>query len=62
MTFANAACCAEVLQQQVVESIEHYIASDPPARPCPHAITQNCTVVENGRVVVRPQKPPSPVG
>jgi hypothetical protein len=53
MTFSNAACCAEVLKQQQLEAIEHCTECDQPAfKPLP-AIPKTCTVVENGRVVVR---------
>lgn len=55
MSCPTAACCAVVLNQQQQQTIE-YCNSSADDAPASYGKTtaKNCTVVEDGRVVVRP--------
>jgi hypothetical protein len=55
MLFPTAACCAVILNQQQEQNFHHqqqYANTVVNHERCPSS--QNCTVVENGRVVVKP--------
>jgi hypothetical protein len=53
MSSASCACCVVVLNQQPQQSIsQQNQVRDIPVKHCQKS-TQNCTVVENGRVVVK---------
>ena len=54
MSFVNAACCVVSLQQQHEQNIRHHQHSADTAVDQYKSTSQNCTVVENGRVVVKP--------
>lgn len=57
MSSASCAPCVVVLKQQQEQNIQHQ-------KECPSVADKqcqkpkNCTVVENGRVVVKPLQPP----
>lgn len=54
MSSPNAAPCVVVLNQQREQDISKVNRSDDaPATPCKNK-TENCTVVEDGKVVVKP--------
>ncbi|MDF5723097.1 MAG: hypothetical protein PUP91_22010 [Rhizonema sp. PD37] len=54
MSFVNAACCAVSLHQQQEQNIRHHQQFAHTSVDSGKSISQNCTVVENGRVVVKP--------
>ena len=54
MSFVNAACCVVSLQQQQEQNIRHHQQCADTAVDHYKNRSQNCTVVENGRVVVKP--------
>ncbi|MDF5730590.1 MAG: hypothetical protein PUP92_21850 [Rhizonema sp. PD38] len=54
MSFVNAACCAVSLQQQQEQNIRHHQQFAHTSVDCGKSSSKNCTVVENGRVVVKP--------
>ena len=54
MSFVNAACCAVSLQQKQEQNIRHNQQYADTAVNHSKSVSQNCTVVENGVVVVKP--------
>lgn len=61
MSSTNSACCAVTLNQQQEQNIQYHKTQCTEKTPCAHdsvhnskSISKNCTVVENGRVVVKP--------
>ncbi|MEH1967608.1 MAG: hypothetical protein RM347_003565 [Nostoc sp. ChiQUE02] len=58
MSFASCACCVVVLNQQQEQNISHQ--NQCPDVPVNHSnnMVKSCTVVENGRVIVKPLQPP----
>ncbi|MEH2423767.1 MAG: hypothetical protein V7K48_23525 [Nostoc sp.] len=58
MSFPSCACCVVVLNQQQEQNISHQNqCQDVPVNHS-KSMVKNCTVVENGRVVVKPSQPP----
>ncbi|MDM9585595.1 MAG: hypothetical protein RM022_027505 [Nostoc sp. EfeVER01] len=58
MSFASCACCVVVLNQQQEQNISHQNqCQDVPVNHSKSTV-KNCTVIENGRVVVKPLQPP----
>ncbi|MEH2249276.1 hypothetical protein [Nostoc sp.] len=58
MSFPSCACCVVVLNQQQEQNISHQNqCQDVPVNHS-KSMVENCTVVENGRVVVKPSQPP----
>lgn len=58
MSFASSVCCVNILQQQREQNVQYKTESHSVAdKQCQN--TKNCTVVENGRVVVKPLQPSS---
>ncbi|MDZ7967246.1 MAG: hypothetical protein RM368_20105 [Nostoc sp. DedSLP03] len=58
MSFASCACCVVVLNQQQEQNISHQNqCQDVPVKPS-KSMVKSCTVIENGRVVVKPLQPP----
>ncbi|MEH1939368.1 MAG: hypothetical protein V7L01_04000 [Nostoc sp.] len=54
MSLASCACCVVVLNQQQEQNISHQNqCQDVPVKPS-KSMVKSCTVVENGRVVVKP--------
>jgi hypothetical protein len=57
MAAPTASSCIVVLNQQREQAIQHHDQYDKaPIAPC-NALTHSCTIVENGRVVVKPLQP-----
>jgi hypothetical protein len=55
MSFQVAACCAAVLSQQHASDEQTYLSEDEDKLPTSRQPTsRNCTIVEDGRVVVKP--------
>lgn len=58
MPFASCSCCVVVLNQQREQNISRQNQSeDVPVNNSKNS-AKSCTVVENGRVVVKPVQPP----
>ncbi|MHC5767565.1 MAG: hypothetical protein ACYTXI_18445 [Nostoc sp.] len=58
MSFASSACCVVVLNQQQEQNISHQNqCQDVPVNHSKSTV-KSCTVIENGRVVVKPLQPP----
>ncbi|MEH2058532.1 MAG: hypothetical protein V7K97_20740 [Nostoc sp.] len=58
MSFASSTCCVVVLNQQQEQNLCHQKqCQDVPVNGS-KSIVKSCTVVENGRVVVKPLEPP----
>lgn len=55
MSFASSVCCVNVLQQQREQNVQYKTECRVADKQCQN--TKNCTVVENGRVVVKPLQP-----
>jgi hypothetical protein len=55
MSFTTSACCAVTLNQQQEQNIQHHKTqcADSSVNHS-KSTSKNCTVVENGRVVVKP--------
>ncbi|MBV8885134.1 MAG: hypothetical protein JO235_14210 [Chroococcidiopsidaceae cyanobacterium CP_BM_RX_35] len=60
MSLPTPNCCSVVLNQQQEQNIEHHNQSTKAdqVNQCEHK-SKNCTVVENGLVVVRPSQTPA---
>lgn len=58
-TSAGASCCIAILKQQQEGSLHHHQAGSPLVN-ANQPSTKNCTIVENGRVVVKPIQVVSP--
>ncbi|MEH1828945.1 hypothetical protein FD723_21765 [Nostoc sp. C052] len=57
MSFASCACCVVVLNQQQEQNISHQNqCQDVPVNHS-KSVVKTCTVVENGRVIVKPLEP-----
>ncbi|MEA5626512.1 hypothetical protein [Nostoc sp. UHCC 0251] len=57
MSFSSCACCVVVLNQQQEQNISYQNQSqDVPVNPS-RSMVKSFTVVENGRVVVKPLQP-----
>ena len=61
MSLTTSACCAVTLNQQQEQNIQYHKTQCTEKTPCAHdpgnhgkSTSKNCTVVENGRVVVKP--------
>ncbi|HEY9643021.1 MAG TPA: hypothetical protein V6C57_21205 [Coleofasciculaceae cyanobacterium] len=65
MSFPNAGCCSVTLNQQRQSACQQYQQSCNPSSEQPSKpvvpVSKNCTVVENGRVVVKPRLIEPPV-
>ncbi|MEH2061295.1 MAG: hypothetical protein V7K50_03330 [Nostoc sp.] len=58
MSFASSTCCVVVLNQQKEQNLCYQKqCQDVPVNDS-KSIVKSCTVVENGRVVVKPLEPP----
>nr|WP_292741166.1 hypothetical protein [Nostoc sp. JL31] len=58
MSFASSACCVVVLNQQQEQNISHQNqCQDVPVNHSKSTV-KSCTVIENGRVVVKPLQSP----
>ncbi|MDZ8227396.1 MULTISPECIES: hypothetical protein [unclassified Nostoc] len=58
MSFSSCPCCVVVLNQQQEQNISHQNqCQDVPVNPS-KSMGKSCTVVENGRVVVKPLQAP----
>ncbi|MEH2027908.1 hypothetical protein [Nostoc sp.] len=58
MSFASCACYVVVLNQQQEQNISHQNqCQDVPVNHS-KSMVKSCTVVENGRVVIKPLQPP----
>ncbi|WP_445628901.1 hypothetical protein [Nostoc sp. DSM 114167] len=58
MSFASCPCCVVVLNQQQEQNIAHQKqCQDVPVNHSKSAV-KSCTVIENGRVVVKSLQPP----
>ncbi|MCC5652327.1 hypothetical protein LC609_21365 [Nostoc sp. XA013] len=58
MSFSSCPCCVVVLNQQQQQNVSYQNQSqDVPVNYSKSMVT-SCTVVENGRVVVKPLQPP----
>lgn len=53
MTSSSAACCVVHLNQQQERNIQHLKQLANHNHRCLQALPQKCTIVENGRVVVK---------
>lgn len=58
MSSASCAPCVVVLKQQQEQNIQHQKECPGVANNHQSQKPKNCTVVENGRVVVKPLQPP----
>ncbi|MFN6572593.1 hypothetical protein A6770_03640 [Nostoc minutum NIES-26] len=59
MSLPSCACSVVILNQQQEQNISHKNqCQDVPVHHSKSAV-KNCTVVENGRVVVKPLQPPA---
>lgn len=59
MSFPTSACCVVVLSQQQQQNTYNYnYSSDDASVNYSKTTSKNCTVVENGQVVVRPSETP----
>ncbi|MDM9383409.1 hypothetical protein QUB80_22215 [Chlorogloeopsis sp. ULAP01] len=59
MSFPTAACCAVILNQQQEQNFHHQQqCANTTVNHGRSASSQNCTVVENGRVVIKPVQTP----
>ncbi len=58
MSAPTGACCSVTLNQQQEETVQHHAEQCGKAAiaPCKNSL-KNCTVVEHGRVVVKPIQP-----
>lgn len=56
MSIPTAACCTVTLRQQQEQAIHHQDQCQDAVNPCKE-VRKSCTVVENGRVVVKPVEP-----
>jgi hypothetical protein len=55
MSSQVAACCAALLNQHHANDEQTYLSEDEDQLPTSHQpASRNCTIVENGRVVVKP--------
>ncbi|WP_341525913.1 hypothetical protein WKK05_25530 [Nostoc sp. UHCC 0302] len=57
MSFASCACCAVVLNQQQEQNISHQNQCQDISVNHSKSAAKSCTVVKNGRVVVKPLEP-----
>ncbi len=57
MSFASCACCVAVLNQQREQNIQHKKECQGVSDNQCKKSAKSCTVVENGRVVVKPLQP-----
>ncbi|MEH2194974.1 MAG: hypothetical protein V7K98_20355 [Nostoc sp.] len=57
MSFSSCACCAVVLNQQQEQNISHQNQCQDAQINHSKSMVKNHTVVENGRVVVKPLQP-----
>ncbi|MDZ8187662.1 MAG: hypothetical protein RMX96_22780 [Nostoc sp. ChiSLP02] len=58
MSFPSCSSCVVILNQQQEQNISHQKqCQDVPVKHSTNT-AENCTVVENGRVVVKPSQPP----
>ncbi len=58
MSFTSCACCVAVLNQQQEQNISYQNQSQPVPVANSKSLVKNGTVVENGRVVVKPLQLP----
>ncbi|MCC5615856.1 hypothetical protein LC605_12405 [Nostoc sp. CHAB 5836] len=58
MSFASCPCCVVILNQQQEENISHQNQCQDVPVNYSKSIVKSCTVVENGRVVVKPLQRP----
>jgi len=60
MSIASSACCVVVLNQQQEQNQNICYQNQCQDVPVNHSksMVKNCTVVENGRVIVKPLQPP----
>ncbi|MBH8550959.1 hypothetical protein I8751_00845 [Nostocaceae cyanobacterium CENA357] len=54
MSLASCACCVAVLNQQHEQNISHQNQCQAVPVANSKSLVKNCTVVENGRVIVKP--------
>lgn len=57
MAAPTASSCIVVLNQQREQAIQHHDQCDKASIAPFKALTHSCTIVENGRVVVKPLQP-----
>ncbi|MCL6751244.1 hypothetical protein KBT16_09780 [Nostoc sp. CCCryo 231-06] len=58
MSFSCSACCVVVLNQQQEQNISHQKQCQDVSVNPSKSMVKSCTVVENGRVVVKPLQAP----
>ncbi|MEH2140665.1 hypothetical protein [Nostoc sp.] len=58
MPLSSCACCVVVLNQQQEQNISHQNQCQDVAVNRTKSMVKNCTVVENGRVVIKALQPP----
>ncbi|MEI1375864.1 hypothetical protein PQG02_13070 [Nostoc sp. UHCC 0926] len=57
MSFSSCACCVVVLNQQQKQNISHQSQCQDVPVNYSKSVVKSCTVIENGRVVVKPLQP-----
>ncbi|MEH1842463.1 MAG: hypothetical protein V7L20_27970 [Nostoc sp.] len=58
MSFSSSPCCVVVLNQQQEQNISHQNQCQDVPVNSSKSMVKSCTVVENGRVVVKPLQAP----
>ncbi|MBD2246500.1 hypothetical protein [Nostoc sp. FACHB-888] len=58
MSFSSCPCCVVVLNQQQQQNVSYQNQSQDVPVNYSKSMVKSCTVVENGRVVVKPLQPP----
>ncbi|MBW4424812.1 MAG: hypothetical protein KME50_10250 [Nostoc desertorum CM1-VF14] len=58
MSFSPCPCCVVVLNQQQQQNVSYQNQSQDVPVNYSKSMVKSCTVVENGRVVVKPLQPP----